>query len=264
MALASWMVRAGRNGERVDQALAEGLAIVGWAELPDLSTFSTRHELRAALHAAYPNRSNYLIGNWTGQLWRFSHTIRVGDLIVLPLKAQSRYAIGEVRGPYEFRAHAAAGSSHVIPVSWLRTDVERDEFAADLRNTLGSLLTVYGITRHNAPARIQAIANGRADPGWRHEDATAEVDGDKEELWAKVASGERVFLTVRELLALWGYNRRTSVSEEAWTSRGSSPGHHSPVAASTPLSNWSPCRQTRRRRRTRARPLTKPTRGRTT
>jgi len=40
--MAVWMVRAGRGGEREDVALREGLAVIGWDELPDLSTMTSR------------------------------------------------------------------------------------------------------------------------------------------------------------------------------------------------------------------------------
>lgn len=35
-----WLVRAEKNGERQDLALKEGLAVIGWEELPDLSKVS--------------------------------------------------------------------------------------------------------------------------------------------------------------------------------------------------------------------------------
>jgi len=70
---AAWQVRAGRHGERDQEALDVGLAIVGWERVPDLSQFETRSALKAQIQALYPQRSGYVIGNWTGQLWRFSH-----------------------------------------------------------------------------------------------------------------------------------------------------------------------------------------------
>ena len=40
-----WLVRAGRNDERVSFALEENLAVIGFDELPDLSQVHTRDEL---------------------------------------------------------------------------------------------------------------------------------------------------------------------------------------------------------------------------
>jgi restriction system protein len=35
--MAVWLVRAGKHGEREEEALTQGLAIIGWEELGDLS-----------------------------------------------------------------------------------------------------------------------------------------------------------------------------------------------------------------------------------
>src|SRR5689334_1811561 len=117
------MVRAGRNGEREAAAIADGMAIAGWMELGDLSDVTTRSELRLTVQLTYPDRSNAVIGNWTGQLWRFMFRIQIGDLIVVPLKSRDQLAIGTVAGSYEYRASAAPGFRHVRPVKWLRTDL---------------------------------------------------------------------------------------------------------------------------------------------
>jgi len=212
MTASAWMVRAGRHGERAEQAVGEGLAIIGWTGLPDLSTCRRRHDLRRLLGETFPNRTNYLLGNWAGQLWRFSHLIAVGDLVVLPLKAHGTFAIGESAGSYQFRPDAPPGTQHVLPVTWRRTDVAREEFQSDLRNTLGSLLTVFQLTRHDAPARIEAIGAGKPDPGWRPAAATADSSAGAEEIWAQVAAGQRVMLSIRDLLGLWGFSRRTTLS----------------------------------------------------
>lgn len=64
----AWQVRAGRHGERGQEALTDGLAIVGWGGVPELSRFETREALKSGLREHYPQRSTYVIGNWTGQL----------------------------------------------------------------------------------------------------------------------------------------------------------------------------------------------------
>ena len=210
----AWQVRAGRNGERDQQALDEKLAIVGWDGVPDLTRYRTRNELKSDLRDRYPDRSAYVIGNWTGQLWRFFHEMAEGDLVVMPLKSTRLLAIGEVAGPYRYRDDAKAGFRHVRPVRWLRTDVAREEFDADLRSSLGSLLTVCQLTRHEAPQRLEEVAESRPDPGWRHSSASVDPDATRTELWDAVAAGgDPVRLTVRDLLAKWNFSRRTATSQ---------------------------------------------------
>ncbi|MGW4525111.1 CBS domain-containing protein [Amycolatopsis sp. NPDC004378] len=206
-------MRAGRNGERDHESLTEGLTIVGWGGVPDLSDFDSRESLKAGLRDCYPQRSNSVLGNWTGQLWRFYHEMAEGDLVVMPLKNVRRFAIGEITGPYRFRADAVPECRHARPVRWLRTDIGTAEFKADLRSSLGSLLTVCRLTRHDAAHRIGEIAAGRPDPGWQHAAANLDPDATRADLWEAVETGDApVKLTVRELLSKWGYRRRTATS----------------------------------------------------
>jgi restriction system protein len=201
-------VRAGRDGERADAAVEEGLAIAGWMELGDLSDVSSRAELRAVVRSAYPDRSNAVIGNWTGQLWRFISRIRVGDLLVVPLKNRERIAIGTVAGPYEYRPGAAPGFRHVRPVDWARTDVLREAVQPDLHSSMGSMLTVFGLKRHDAVRRIAGLADTGVDPG---RDQGDEAPTSRDELLDRAANAtEPPRLSIRELLGHWGVGRRTA------------------------------------------------------
>jgi restriction system protein len=209
----AWQVRAGRHGERDQESLAEGLTIVGWGGVPDLGRFDSREALKAALRDCYPQRSNYVIGNWTGQLWRFHRDMREGDLVVMPLKNVRQFAIGEVTGPYVHRPDSTPDCRHARPVNWLRTDIDPGEFEPDLRGSLGSLLTVCRLSRHDAARRIGEVAAGRPDPGWKHASANLDPDATRADLWEAVEIGAPpVKLTVRDLLSMWGYRRRTATS----------------------------------------------------
>jgi len=119
----AWMIRAGREGEREEQALREGLAIAGWHELDDITACTTRDELRAEVRETYPDASKAVVANWTGQLWRFREVIAEGDFVVMPLKNRRMIAIGSVTGPYEFRHDTDPGMRHVRPVKWVRESV---------------------------------------------------------------------------------------------------------------------------------------------
>src|SRR4051794_35979432 len=41
----AWQVRAGRQGEREQEALRDGIVIVGWEQVPDLDEYRNRAEL---------------------------------------------------------------------------------------------------------------------------------------------------------------------------------------------------------------------------
>ena len=170
-----WLVRAGRYGERESLALEQGLAVIGWEELPDLSGVVSRGELEELVRTTYPDAGKGRVSNWVGQLWAFGERMQVDDLVVLPLKTQAAIAIGKVAGPYTYRQDLGVEVHHTRPVSWLRTDIPRARFDQDLLYTFGAFLTVCQISRHNAEARIRAMLTGQPVP------APAAPNGDLEE-----------------------------------------------------------------------------------
>lgn len=208
----AWVVRGGLHGEYEEKALAEGLVILGWDEVADIGPVASRDELRRMLEEIYPGRSSYVIGNWTGQLWRFRAEISVGDLVVLPRKSKL-LAIGRVTGPYACRGTAESGFEHVRAAEWLRTDIRRTAVKQDLLGSMGSLLTVFELRRNDAAARIAALASGEQDPGSSDsEPATPEYASTAELLEAAAAreTSDPVILPIRALLGLWGHTRRGS------------------------------------------------------
>jgi restriction system protein len=75
----AWLIRGGEKGEREELALGSGLVIAGWEGLGDIGGCGTREGIRQELKATYPGVSDKVIGNWTGQLWRFMQQIGPGD-----------------------------------------------------------------------------------------------------------------------------------------------------------------------------------------
>lgn len=163
----AWLVRGGKNGEREADALGQGLFIAGWPGLDDIGGCQDRDELRLVLRAAYPAARQGAIDNWAGQLWRLLHEIRLGDHVVMPLKKTRLLAIGRVSGGYRYRATHPPGFRHVRPVEWLRTGLPRDVVGPDLLTSLGSMLTIAGLRRFDAPRRIARLAESGVDPGVR-------------------------------------------------------------------------------------------------
>lgn len=159
--MAVWMVRAGKEGEWESLALEQGLVVVGWVELPDLSPIKSREALAALLQRTYPDKKPKTLTNWLSQLWPFRQLIQIGDLLVLPLKTRAAIAIGKVSGPYQYRSDLPEGARHCRAVQWLRKDIPRSDFSQDLLYSLGAFMTVCRIRRNQAEARIQAILEGK-------------------------------------------------------------------------------------------------------
>lgn len=206
----AWLVRGGAEGERERQALDEGLIIVGWPEVGDLSGIGIRTDLEAALVDAFPRVTSKIIVNWTGQLWRFRAEMDVGDLVVMPLKTNpGRLAIGRVTGPYVYRAAEPSDFRQTRAVEWIRTDVPRDVVRPDLRASMTSLLTVCGLTRNDAARRVAHLAEHGTDPGYDGEEEVTSSEALLEDAASRDAHNPRK-LTIRNLLQHWDEERRTS------------------------------------------------------
>ncbi|WP_063819345.1 hypothetical protein [Herbidospora cretacea] len=210
MATRAWLVRLGSTGEREEAALSSGHVILGWSELDDLSGCELREDLATLVAQAYPEASKAVRSNWTGQLWRFTKEMRPGDFVVSPLK-NGKVAIGEITGDYLFDASAEPEFRQLRPVKWHRTNISKSVIKQDLRNSMGSLLTVCGLTRFGAPRRIAHLAHHDSDPGpLAGEMEVLEGFTTPHELLDAVISGQPIRLTIREFLKRWGVTRRTS------------------------------------------------------
>lgn len=160
--MAVWKLRGGRDGVFESLALEQGLSIIGWAELPDLSGVKDQEELRALCEGAYGDRKPGAIPNFTGQIWSFRERLKEGDLVLMPFKDRSAVAVGEVTGPYQYRPDLPGRAWHVRQTQWLRTDVPRNAFDPDIMQSLNSQGTISQIHSPNAEARVRAMLSGDA------------------------------------------------------------------------------------------------------
>jgi restriction system protein len=157
--MAIWLVRAGKSGEDELFALENGVAIIGWREIPSLAKISSYEEMKQFIATAFPDDSPKRVMNNSAQLWAFINRIQIGDIIVLPLKTRSTIAIGKITGPYKF-----LNKRHTRSVGWINEGISRSKFGQDLLYSFGAFMTVCQIKRNDAEMRIQAIMKGKVDP----------------------------------------------------------------------------------------------------
>lgn len=158
-----WLVRAGRHGEREELALNSGISELLWHEMPDLSKIESWDELKELFMEVYPDSSKHSAANQIGQIWAFLKRMEIGDLILLPSKFRASIAIGEIKGPYEYRSDLDNIPMHTRRVKWINTDIPRTAFEQDLLYSMGAFMTVCQIQRNNAEERIKKVLKGKID-----------------------------------------------------------------------------------------------------
>ena len=215
----AWMVRAGARGQREHQAFSDGVLLPGWTTLvQDLSSCGSKAEVRSLLRSVYgEGKSDRTLGSWAGQMWRFVNVMDDGDFVAMPMKHEGgKVAVGRITGPYIFDPEADPGSQHQRPVEWAQELVQKDALGLDLQASLGALPTICELSRNDAAARLQNVFTQGKDPAAASSDESLSEEY-LADLAQKVENGERPVVTVRELLARWGYYRRTSNSIEVVT-----------------------------------------------
>ena len=208
--MALWMVRAGARGEQESLALDNNVAVIGWDELPDLSTINSKKELFRKLEKTYPDSKPKTLQNWMGQIWSFLKEIQEGDLVALPLKQRPMIAFGRVSGPYQYRSDFPNGARHTRPVKWIK-EIPRSDFDQDLLYSFGAFMTVCRIRRNDAERRVKALLKGKKLPPI--EEAEGLEGGNLEELAldqirtfvARKFKGHRLAELVAALLRAQGY-----------------------------------------------------------
>ena len=159
-----YLARAGRRGEDEEAALDNNLAILGLQEVPSAERARDYDAVFKLVEDALPGRVANTIRNFARQFRAFVLDMEEDDIVILPRKLTSQIAIGRVRGPYRYD-QVNGVLRHIRPVEWLRPDVPRATFKQDLLYSFGAFLGVCKISRNDAARRIEAVLEGKPDPG---------------------------------------------------------------------------------------------------
>lgn len=161
-----WVWRSGREEERDDWAIGNGLAGGGWRWLPSMENLRTRDDVRQLYRASRPDHEAKGEARHVGQLANIRFDVAVGDFVVMPRSRSGQVAFGVVTSPYEYReADPDPSRRHAASVDWVRPDFPRDKLAADLNPALNVRGTISRPRASNAQHRLASIAETGVDPG---------------------------------------------------------------------------------------------------
>ena len=176
---------------------------IGWDEMGDLSNIApTREAFKASVVATMPDLSEGSVPSTAGTLYRFVHSLQIGDLIVCPQRATNTLDIGRVSGSYEFHPESDV-HRHWRPVTWVRTGVPRSELSEPAQNEISAAMTLFSVkTAEDELEHLLATPQPSAAPDYswadfypRLADALLGYQGDHEALlektWAVAAASGR-------------------------------------------------------------------------
>lgn len=96
-----------------------------------LSKIRSREELGSLYGKVLPDASEGRENNHTGQVYAFVTKVRIGDLVVVPMKTSGTIWIGRIQSKYKFRDDLGSNMKHARDVKWIQTNVLRTKFDQD-------------------------------------------------------------------------------------------------------------------------------------
>jgi restriction system protein len=161
-----WGIHGGSTGDADSLFLKKNYVAVGWSKLGDLSKLKPdRDAFKAAVAAAYPEKKPGAIPNNAGQLYRFVHEMKPGDLVAYPSKQDRQIHIGRVESNYIHDPGIESGYPNLRKMKWLRA-VARTQFTQGALYEIGSAMSLFQIKnyadefRAAVEGKVSGTANG--------------------------------------------------------------------------------------------------------
>lgn len=213
-----WGIHAGKTGDADNLFLNNGCVALGWQKMGNLTVIQAdRDAFKNKVSEAYPEKKPRGVSNNAGQLFRFVHEIKKGDLIAYPSKADKQVHIGRVEGDYAYDIKPEPGYPHRRAVKWLKA-VPRTYFSQGALYEIGSAISLFQI-KNFADEFLQVI-EGKKQPAPIPDDSatvahiTEDIEANTRDFILKRLSqalkGHPLAEFIAHLLGAMGYRTRVS------------------------------------------------------
>lgn len=140
-----WGIHAGKTGDAENLFFKQNVVALGWHQMGDLNVISPdRSAFRSAIAKTYPESKPGAIPVEAGQLYRFVHEMKIGDLVAYPSKRDRLIHIGEVTGNYQYNSETESRYPHRRSVKWLR-ELPRTYFKQGTLYGIGSAMSFFSL-----------------------------------------------------------------------------------------------------------------------
>jgi restriction system protein len=165
-----WGIHGGRTGDANTLFLQHNCIALGWNRIEDLSKLPANREgFKAEVANKYPGKKAGAIPVDAGQLFRFVHEAKIGDIVIYPSKADRHIHIGRIKGNYCYEAKGEATYPHRRSIEWLK-DVPRTQFSQGALHEIGSAMSFFAVRTY--AEEFRAAIEGKPQPTPVAEDDT--------------------------------------------------------------------------------------------
>ncbi|MFC1497170.1 restriction endonuclease [Verrucomicrobiota bacterium] len=143
-----WGIHAGRTGDADSLFLRHNVIALGWVKMGNIGELpGEREAFKARMMEVMPDKKPGYYPNAAGQLYRFVHEMKEGDLVVYPSKKDKHMHIGEITGSFKYATEPEPGYPQQRPVKWLK-DFPRTRFSQGALYETGSAMSFFQIKNY--------------------------------------------------------------------------------------------------------------------
>jgi len=140
-----WGIHGGKTGDADTLFLKKNCVALGWPKMGDLSQLKAdRESFKRKVQHTYPDKKPGAIPVDAGQLLRFVHEIKPGDIVVYPSKRDRQIHIGHVDGEYKYAPEIEPAYPHSRAVKWLKA-LPRTHFSQGALYQIGSAMSFFSV-----------------------------------------------------------------------------------------------------------------------
>lgn len=213
-----WGIHAGKSGDADTLFFKKHCVALGWHRIGDLSSIKPdREAFKAKVAETYPEKKPGAIPNNAGQLFRFVHEMKQGDIVVYASKRDRQIHLGRVEGDYEYDPKTEPGYPHLRAVKWLKA-VPRTHFSQGALYEIGSAMSLFAVKNYADEYRAALEGKAVVPAPVAQDESVAAVAEDIEETTrdfvlkrlAQELKGHPFAEFVAHLLNAMGYRTRVS------------------------------------------------------
>ena len=212
-----WGIHAGKTGDADTLFLKGGFIALGWPKMGDLGALKAdREEFKKRVTQVYPGSKPGAIPTYAGELFRFIHEMKVGDIVAYPSKRDRKIHLGHVDGSYKYDPSKEESYPNLRPVKWLKA-IPRTQFSQGALYEVGSALSLFQVKNY-AGEFIAALEGKTEAPPVGQDETIKVVAEDIEETTrdfvlkrlAQELKGHPFSEFISHLLGAMGYRTRLS------------------------------------------------------
>ena len=143
-----WGIHAGKTDDADSLFLKKNFVALGWLDMGDIGKLPPdRESFKDKVRLTYPDWRPGHVFSAAGQLYRFVHEMKVGDIVVYPSKRDRHIHIGEIVGEFQYRPELQDSYPQTRPVKWYK-HVPRTSFSQGALYETGSALSFFQIKNY--------------------------------------------------------------------------------------------------------------------